>query len=192
MKTVITPTPLEGVVVIEIKFFRDERGFFIENWHERDFERAGLKEKFVQDNHSRSRPKVLRGLHYQDMTAPMGKLVRCTEGAIFDVAVDLRVGSPTFAKWFGIELSLDNMKQIFIPPGFAHGFVTLSEFAQVQYKCTGLYAPSSEGTLSWNDPDVGVQWPLQDPVLSKRDMNGMSLKQYLQKPAFHYQKNPKG
>lgn len=192
MQPVITPTPLEGVVVVEIKFFRDDRGFFIETWHARDFERAGLNEKFVQDNHSRSAAKVLRGLHYQDMTAPMGKLVRCTEGAIFDVAVDLRVGSPTFAKWFGIELSTDNMKQIFVPPGFAHGFVTLSAFAQVQYKCTGFYTPSSEGTLSWNDPEVGVQWPIQDPVLSKRDLGGMSLKQYLQKPAFHYQKNSTG
>jgi dTDP-4-dehydrorhamnose 3,5-epimerase len=188
MDTLITKTPLEGVLVVEIKFFHDDRGFFIENWHARDFERAGLKESFVQDNHSRSGAKVLRGLHYQDMTAPMGKLVRCTEGAIFDVAVDLRIGSPTFGKWFGVELTSDNMKQIFVPPGFAHGFVTLSEFAQVQYKCTGFYTPSSEGTLSWNDPEVGVKWPIQDPILSKRDLNGISLRKYLEKPVFQYKK----
>jgi dTDP-4-dehydrorhamnose 3,5-epimerase len=117
-----------------------------------------------------------------------GKLVRCTEGAIFDVAVDLRVESPTFGKWFGIELTTENMKQIFVPPGFAHGFVTLSEFAQVQYKCTGFYTPSSEGTLSWNDPDVGVAWPIKDPTLSKRDSNGMSLRKYSENPAFRYKK----
>ena len=188
MKTTITPTPLDGVVIVEINYVRDERGFFVESWHERDFANAGIREHFVQDNHSRSSAWVLRGLHYQDMSAPMGKLIRCTEGKIFDVAVDLRVGSPTFAKWFGIELSLDNLKQIFIPPGFAHGFVTLTEFAQVQYKCTGFYTPSAEGALAWNDPDIAIHWPVTDPVLSPRDQNGMSLRQYLEKPAFHYQR----
>jgi dTDP-4-dehydrorhamnose 3,5-epimerase len=186
METLVTKTSLEGVCVVEIKYFRDERGFFIENYHERDFAQAGLGEKFVQDNHSRSSAKVLRGLHYQDMTAPMGKLIRCTEGAIFDVAVDLRVGSPTLGKWFGIELSSQNMKQVFVPPGFAHGFVTLSDWAEVQYKCTGFYTPSSEGTLAWNDADIAVEWPIKDPILSKRDSSGMPLKQYLLRPAFHY------
>jgi len=188
VETFLTKTPLEGVSVIDIKFFRDERGFFIENYHKQRFLEVGIADEFVQDNHSRSTAKVLRGLHYQDMTAPMGKLVRCTVGAIFDVAVDLRVGSPTFGKWFGIELTAENMKQIFVPPGFAHGFVTLSDVAEVQYKCTGFYTPSSEGTLAWNDAEVGIAWPLKDPILSRRDSNGMSLRQYLAEPAFHYKK----
>ena len=127
---------------------------------------------------------VLRGMHYQDMTAPMGKLLRCTVGRIFDVAVDLRVSSPTLGKWFSVELSADNMRQIYVPPGFAHGFATLSDSAEVQYKQTGFYTPPSEGTLVWNDPDVGIQWPITNPTLSKRDQNGMSLKEYLKKPAF--------
>ena len=187
METFVVPTPLRDVCIIEIKYFRDERGFFIENYHQRDFAKAGLQLNFVQDNHSRSGAKVLRGLHYQDLTAPMGKLVRCTLGAIFDVAVDLRVGSPTFGQWFGVELSAENMKQMYVPPGFAHGFATLSEVAEVQYKCTGFYTLASEGTLAWNDPDVGVKWPYTDPVLSKRDSQGMSWPQYLRNPAFHYE-----
>ena len=134
--------------------------------------------------HSRSSYGVPRGMHYQDMTAPMGKLLRCTVGRIFDVAVDLLVSSPTFGKWFSVELSADNKKQIYVPVGFAHGFATLSDVAEVQYKQTSFYTPSSEGTLAWNDPDVGIQWPLTSPTLSKRDQNGMSLKEYLKKPAF--------
>ena len=185
MKTRLVPTPLDSLVVVEIDYFQDERGFFIESWHKRDFASAGLDIEFVQEGHSRSGRGVLRGLHYQDMTAPMGKLLRCTVGRVFDVAVDLRVSSPTFGKWFGLELSADNKEQIYVPVGFAHGFATLSEFAEVQYKQTGFYTPSSEGTLSWNDPDVGIQWPITNPTLSKRDQNGMTLKDYLKKPAFH-------
>ena len=184
MKPRIVQTSLTNLVVLEIDYFQDERGFFIEPWHKRDFAAAGLDLEFMQEGHSRSAYGVLRGLHYQDMTAPMGKLLRCTVGRIFDVAVDLRVSSLTFGKWFGIELSADNKKQIYVPVGFAHGFATLSEFAEVQYKQTGFYTPSSEGTLSWKDLDVGVQWPITNPVLSKRDQNGMSLKDYLKKPAF--------
>ena len=185
MKTVLTQTPLADLVVVDIDYFQDERGFFIESWHKRDFAAAGLDLEFAQEGHSRSSYSVLRGLHYQDMTAPMGKLLRCTVGCIFDVAVDLRVSSPTFSKWFSLELSADNKKQVYVPVGFAHGFATLSEFAEVQYKQTGFYTPSSEGTLSWNDPDVGIQWPFTNPTLSKRDQNGMSLKDYLKTPAFH-------
>lgn len=185
MKTHLVPTPLDGLVVVEIDYFQDERGFFIESWHKRDFASAGLDIEFVQEGHSRSGQGVLRGLHYQDMTAPMGKLLRCTVGRIFDVAVDLRVRSPTFGRWFGLELSADNKKQVYVPVGFAHGFATLSEFAEVQYKQTDFYTPSSEGTLSWNDPEVGIQWPTTNPTLSKRDQNGMSLKDYLKKPAFY-------
>ena len=135
---------------------------------------------------ARSVAGVLRGLHYQDESAPMGKLVRCTGGSIFDVAVDLRVGSPTFGKWFGVELSADNMRQVMIPSGFAHGFVTLSDRAEVQYKCTGFYNPASEGTIAWNDRDVAIQWPISEPVLSARDQKGMTLDEYLRKPAFKF------
>jgi dTDP-4-dehydrorhamnose 3,5-epimerase len=184
MKTHVTPTPLKGLVVIDIDYFKDERGFFIESWHKRDFAAAGLDLEFVQEGHSRSAYGVLRGMHYQNMTAPMGKLLRCTVGRIFDVAVDLRVSSPTFGKWFSVELSSDNQRQIYVPPGFAHGFATLSDSAEVQYKQTGFYTPPSEGTLAWNDPDVGIQWPIATPILSKRDQNGMSFKEYLKRPAF--------
>jgi dTDP-4-dehydrorhamnose 3,5-epimerase len=186
METHVTPTELEGVVLIDIDFFRDERGFFIESYHRARFSEQGLDYEFLQDNHSGSRAKVLRGLHYQDETAPMGKLVRCTEGAIYDVAVDLRAGSPTFGHWTGAELSAENMRQIMVPSGFAHGFVTLSDRAQVQYKCTGYYTPSAEGTISWNDPDIDIQWPVPDPILSARDQAGMSLREYQSKPAFSY------
>jgi dTDP-4-dehydrorhamnose 3,5-epimerase len=184
VKTHVTKTPLEDLVIVDIDYFTDERGFFIETWHRRDFAAAGLDLDFAQEGHSRSAYGVLRGMHYQDMTAPMGKLLRCTVGSIFDVAVDLRVSSPTFGRWFGLELSAENKRQLYVPVGFAHGFATLSDFAEVQYKQTGFYTPSAEGTLSWNDPEVGIAWPIQDPTLSKRDQNGMSLQAYLKNPAF--------
>ena len=180
----VSPTKLDGVVLIETDFFRDERGFFIEVWHQQRYAEAGLDYAFVQDNHSRSAQKVLRGLHYQDTTAPMGKLVRCTVGAILDVAVDLRISSPTFGQWVSAELSAENMRQIMVPDGFGHGFATLSEFAEVQYKCTGLYTPSSEGTVAWDDPEIGIEWPFADPILSGRDQAGMSLADYRRMPAF--------
>jgi dTDP-4-dehydrorhamnose 3,5-epimerase len=186
MEIHVIATKLDGVVLIDTDFFRDERGFFIESYHKQRFAEHRIPDDFVQDNHSRSSFGVLRGLHYQDTTAPMGKLVRCTFGRIFDVAVDLRVGSPTFGAWVSAELSADNMRQIMVPSGFAHGFLTLSEFAEVLYKCTGFYTPSSEGTIAWNDPDIGIVWPNPAPVLSKRDQHGMSLKEYLRKPAFRH------
>jgi dTDP-4-dehydrorhamnose 3,5-epimerase len=186
MKITVTNTALAGVVLIDTKFFQDDRGFFIESWHKRDYADAGLPMTFVQEGHSRSARGVLRGLHYQDMTAPMGKLVRCTVGTILDVAVDLRVGSPTFGKWIGVELTADNKRQIYVPEGFAHGFQALTDVVEVQYKQTGFYTPSSEGTVSWNDPDIGVEWPIADPTLSDRDKRAMSLKAYLEKPAFTY------
>src|ERR1051326_4697796 len=144
MKITVTKTPLEGVVLIDTPFSKDERGFFIESWHQRDYADAGLPMTFVQDGHSRSPRGVLRGMHYQDMTAPMGKLLRCTVGTIFDVAVDLRVGSPTFGKWFGVELSADTKRQIYIPAGFAHGFQATSEEIEVQYKQTGFSTPPAQ------------------------------------------------
>lgn len=184
MKIRVTPTALDGVVLVDIDYFRDDRGFFIEPWNRRDFAAGELDIEFVQEGHSRSAGKVLRGLHYQDMTAPMGKLVRCTLGKILDVAVDLRVSSPTFGKWISVELDPESQRQIYIPPGFGHGFATLSDVAEVQYKQTGFYTPASEGGVRWNDPDLAIEWPYSDPVLSKRDANSQSLKDYLKNPAF--------
>lgn len=186
MDITVTRSRLEGVLLVDTDFFRDERGFFIENYHRERFREHGLTAEFVQDNHSRSGKGVLRGMHYQDMTAPMGKLVRCTVGAVLDVAVDLRVGSPTFGEWVAEELSEENMRQLYCPPGFAHGFLTLSDTADVQYKCTGLYTPSSEGSVVWNDPEIGIQWPSATPVLSKKDSAAPSLAEYRVHPAFTY------
>ena len=178
-------TPLDGLLVVEIDFFRDERGFFMESWHKRDFAEAGLPYEFVQDSHSRSTYSVLRGLHYQDMRAPIVKLVRCTVGRVFDVAVDLRVNSPTFGQWFGIELTAENKTQLLVPLGFAHGFLTLSDVCEIQYKQTEYYRPEAEGGVAWNDKDIAIDWPLRNPpILSRRDQNQPSLKQYLQNPAF--------
>jgi dTDP-4-dehydrorhamnose 3,5-epimerase len=169
----VMQTPLEGVLVLEPKIFGDERGFFFESFNARDFEQAtGLKEVFVQDNHSRSAKGVLRGLHYQVKHA-QGKLVRVTQGAVFDVAVDIRNGSPTFGQWFGLELSAENKKQLWIPAGLAHGFLVTSESAEFLYKTTDYYHPESERSLLWNDSDVGIEWPLHllhtAPLLSIKD-----------------------
>jgi dTDP-4-dehydrorhamnose 3,5-epimerase len=184
MKTHVTTTSLEGLRIIKVDYFKDERGFFIESWHKKDFVEAGIASEFVQDSHSRSDYRVIRGLHYQDMRAPMAKLVRCTVGKIMDLAVDLRVNSPTFGKWFSIELSAENQTQLFVPIGFAHGFATLSEMCEVQYKQTGYYHPEAEGGILWNDSDLAIPWPFKDPVLSNRDRNQQTLKQYLRQPAF--------
>lgn len=140
----------------------------------------------MQDNHSRSARGVLRGIHYQDMTAPMGKLVRCTAGRILDVAVDLRAGSPTFGKWFATELSDDTQRQLLVPVGFGHAFLTLTDSADVQYKCTGYYARQAEGALRWNDPDLKIDWPIRDPIVSQKDEHAPTLKEYLARPAFQY------
>lgn len=183
----VTKTELDGVLIVDTDFFRDERGFFIEAYHRQRFAAAGIAYEFVQDNHSRSGAKVLRGFHYQDMTAPMAKLVRCTAGAILDVAVDLRVGSPTFGRWAAVELNARDMRQLLVPEGFGHAFATLSETAEVHYKCAGYYTPPSEGTVAWDDPAIAVDWPYRDPVLSTRDRQGMSLDEYRARPAFRWQ-----
>jgi dTDP-4-dehydrorhamnose 3,5-epimerase len=183
----VIPTKLTGVVIIKTDFFRDQRGYFIENYHKKRYNDHGIVDEFVQDNHSRSGQNVLRGIHYQDMTAPMGKLVRCTEGIIFDVAVDLRAGSPTLGQWVGVELSADNQDQILVPAGFGHAFVALTPSAQVAYKCTGYYTPSAEGTVRWDDPDLAIDWPVRAPVISERDRNGMSFREYLERPAFRFE-----
>ena len=184
MKTRVAKTPLDGLLVIDVAFFRDERGFFMESWHKQHFAEVDLPHEFVQDSHSQSGYRVLRGLHYQDMRAPMAKLVRCTAGRVFDVAVDLRLSSATFGKWFGIELTAENKTQLFIPTGFAHGFLTLSDVCEIQYKQTEYYRPAAEGGIAWNDLDIGINWPMPNPILSRRDQNQLSLIQYLQNPAF--------
>ena len=172
MKT--TRTALSDVFLVEPRVFGDQRGFFMETWNQRAFDAAlGSEVRFVQDNHSRSGAGVLRGLHYQ-IRQPQGKLVRVVAGRVFDVAVDLRRGSPQLAQWLGIELSAENKSQLWIPPGYAHGFLVLSESAEVVYKTTDYYAPEFERALAWDDPHVGVRWPLEQiagaPVLSGKDV----------------------
>lgn len=168
------PTDLAGVVLIEPKVFEDERGFFMETFHKPRFVAAGIDCEFVQDNHSRSRYGVLRGLHYQ-LSYPQGKLVRAVRGAVFDVAVDLRCSSATFGRWYGCELSEANRRQLYIPPGFAHGFCVTSDVAEVIYKCTDIYHPEDERTILWSDPTVGVKWPVAEPTISAKDARGVLL-----------------
>ena len=167
---IVTATALPEVLVIEPKVFGDTRGFFYESYNRRTFHEAtGLKVDFVQDNHSRSAKNVLRGLHYQ-LEQAQGKLVRATLGSVFDVAVDIRKQSPNFGRWVGVELSAENKKMMWIPPGFAHGFLVLSDFAEFVYKTTDYYAPEHERAILWNDPTIGVQWPLRGaPLLSGKD-----------------------
>lgn len=167
-------TPLEGVILVEPKVYRDHRGFFLETYHAERYRDGGISEPFVQDNHSRSGARILRGLHSQ-RKHPQGKLVRAVEGEIWDVAVDIRVGSPTFRQWYGAVLSADNFHQLYIPPGFAHGFCVLSEAAQVEYKCTDFYDPSDELGLRWDDPAFAIEWPLTDPILSDKDRDAPDL-----------------
>lgn len=154
--------------------FSDDRGFFLETYNSARFKDAGLPEHFVQDNHSRSKKGVLRGLHYQEPN-PQGKLVRCTRGAIFDVAVDIRVGSPTFAKWFGVELTGENQRMLWVPAGYAHGFCALLDGTDVLYKCTSLYHPPSEHSIIWNDPQIGIEWPVSSPIVSAKDGEAPTL-----------------
>ncbi len=186
MKLIKHPTRFPEVWVIELHCYRDERGFFMETYHRKDFETAGLTSAFVQDNHSRSVKGVLRGIHYQDMTAPMGKLVRCTYGSIWDAVVDLRLGSETFGQWYSHELTAENQLQLWCPPGFGHAFLTLSDVAEVQYKCTSYYSPSAEGSVLWNDPEIGIEWPLREVTLSGKDRIAQTLESYRKCPAFRY------
>ena len=170
----LSPTPLSGVVIVESDVVSDERGFFMENFNARDFEEACLPTNFVQDNHSRSIHGVLRGLHYQ-YPLWQGKLVRVLAGEIFDVAVDIRRSSRDFGQWFGIKLTADNHKQLYIPAGFAHGFCVLSSVTEIAYKCTALYEPAQDAGVNWNDPDIGIDWPIEDPMLSAKDAAAPSL-----------------
>ena len=178
----VTPTAIPDVLIIEPKVFGDDRGWFFESFNEKDFFAAvGHSVTFVQDNHSSSKKGVLRGLHYQ-MEQTQGKLVRVCNGAVFDVAVDLRKSSSTFGKWAGVELSAENKKQLWVPPGFAHGFLALSNETEVLYKTTDYYSPANERCLLWNDPLIGVDWPLSrlngsNPILTNKDLNGSLLSQ---------------
>lgn len=164
----VLATPLPGVLVVETRVFSDQRGFFVETYHQQRYWDAGIEMTFVQDNHSHSLKGTLRGLHYQ-LNHPQGKLVRVVLGEVFDVAVDIRRGSPWFGQWFGEFLSAENKKQMYIPPGFAHGFCVLSEMADFLYKCTDFYHPQDEYGIAWNDPDLAIDWPLAQPILSAKD-----------------------
>lgn len=174
----VIQTPLPGVLIIEPKVYGDERGFFVECYQEPRYRDAGIELPFVQDNHSRSQYGVLRGLHFQ-RNRPQGKLVRVTRGAVYDVAVDINPESATCGEFVGVELTADNHLQLWIPPGYAHGFCVLSDIADFQYKCTDLYYPEEEGGLIWNDPDVNIPWPVETPTLSEKDLRNPSLQTLL-------------
>lgn len=179
----VDQTPLPGVLLVTPRVFGDDRGFFLETFHAEKYAPHGIAGPFVQDNWSRSVKNTLRGLHFQE-PRPQGKLVGTTRGSIFDVAVDIRLGSPTFGKWFGAELSESNKQQLWIPPGFAHGFCALSDEADVTYKCTALYAPDCEQSLLWNDPKLAIDWPTRSPLLSKKDAQAPTLENARQLPRF--------
>ncbi|MDQ1812545.1 dTDP-4-dehydrorhamnose 3,5-epimerase [Massilia sp. CCM 9210] len=174
----VTPTAIPEVLILEPRVFGDDRGFFFESFNERKFEQlTGVAAHFVQDNHSKSARNVLRGLHYQ-ITQPQGKLVRVSAGAVYDVVVDLRQSSAFFGRWIGLDLSAENQRQLWVPPGFAHGFIVTSESAEVQYKTTDYWAPELERVILWNDPDIGIEWPLRGlPMLSGKDSKGALLAQ---------------
>jgi len=191
MKIEIESRHLGDVCVLVQQVFQDSRGFFTEVFRADQFRALGLPVEFVQDNHSGSVRGVVRGLHFQ-WDPPMGKLMRVTRGTAFLVAVDIRKGSPTLGKWFGTEVSADNRKQIWAPAGFARGFCTLSDFAEIQYKCTGIYNSKGESGIRWDDPDIGIEWPLTNVQLSEKDRNAQSLKQWLSSPEsenFKYAEN---
>lgn len=182
-KIKVTPCEIEGLYVIEPTVFKDERGYFVETYNQNDMKEAGLDMVFVQDNQSMSVRGVLRGLHFQKQY-PQGKLVRVVRGKVFDVAVDLREESKTYGKWFGVELSSESMKQFYIPEGFAHGFLVLSDVAEFCYKCTDFYHPGDEGGLLWNDEEIGVEWPLEegvDLIISEKDQKWKGLSE-----TFHF------
>lgn len=178
-KIKVTACEIEGLYVIEPAVFKDERGYFMETYNQNDFKEAGLNLAFVQDNQSMSVKGVLRGLHFQK-EFPQGKLVRAVRGSVFDVAVDLRSNSKTYGKWFGVELSADNKKQFYIPEGFAHGFLVLSDEAEFAYKCTDFYHPGDEGGLLWSDPEIGIDWPIPEGmelIISEKDKNWGTIRE---------------
>jgi len=171
----VTKTKIAGVLIIEPQVFGDARGFFLETFNAKKYTEAGIAESFVQDNHSHSAKGVLRGLHFQKQY-PQGKLVTVTQGSVFDVAVDIRQASPTYGQWVGITLVAEKHTQFYVPPGLAHGFCVISANADFHYKCTEYYHPEDEGSIRWDDPDIGIQWPVTEPILSDKDANAMYLK----------------
>lgn len=170
----VVKTELPGVLILEPSVHYDERGFFLESYQALRYEALGLPDRFVQDNHSRSVQRTIRGLHAQ-VRRPQGKLIRAIQGSVFDVAVDIRQGSPTFGRWIGVELTAENFRQLYIPPGFAHGFCVTSERADVEYKCTDYYEPGDELGLLWNDQDLAIAWPISFPLLSEKDRRATRL-----------------
>jgi len=188
MQIRIAAEHLNGVVVLEPEVFQDDRGFFLEAYRKDQFEQLGLPDTFVQENHSGSVRGVVRGLHFQ-WDPPMGKIMRVTRGTAFLVAVDIRKGSPTLGKWVGVEASAENRRQVWAPPGFARGFCVLSDFAEIQYKCTGIYNSKAESGIRWDDPAIGITWPVNDPILSGKDRSAQTLAEWLARPdsnAFTY------
>lgn len=178
MEIGIESTELEDVLVLLPEVFQDSRGFFMETFREDQFKAFGLPHHFVQDNHSRSAKDVVRGLHFQ-WDPPMGKLMRVSQGRAFLVAVDIRKDSPNLGKWVGVEASAENRRQVWAPAGFARGFCVLSDYADIQYKCTGLYNPKAESGIRWDDPEIGIQWPSKKPLLSDKDQKAQTLKEWL-------------
>jgi dTDP-4-dehydrorhamnose 3,5-epimerase len=185
MQIRIESTFLDTVIVLVPDIFQDARGFFMETFRKDQFEDHGLPSEFVQDNHSKSERGVVRGLHFQ-WDPPMGKLMRVTQGAAFLVAVDIRRGSPTLGQWVGVEASAENRRQVWAPAGFARGFCVLSDSAEIQYKCTGLYNSKAESGILWNDPQIGIEWPLRDVQLSEKDRNARTLDEWLSRPESAY------
>lgn len=177
-KMKLTKTKLDGVFILEPQAYGDNRGFFMESWNKKEFERLGLYYDFVQDNHSKSTVKgTLRGIHFQKGDKAQAKLVRCVKGTVLDVAVDLRKGSPTFKQWVAVELSEENKKQLLIPRGFGHGFLTLTDDVEFLYKADNYYAPEADAGIRWNDPDINVDWGVENPILSEKDKNNPFLKE---------------
>ena len=181
MEFKVEQTGIRDLLIITPDIFQDDRGFFTEAYRKDKFSEFGLNLEFVQDNHSRSAKNVVRGLHFQ-WDPPMGKLMRVTHGAAFLVAVDIRIGSPSIGKWIGVEASVENRKQVYAPAGFARGFCVLSEFAEIQYKCTGIYSNKAESGILWNDPSIGIKWPVKEPILSKKDEIAQTLDQWMSRP----------
>jgi len=173
-------TAIRDLLIITPDIFQDDRGFFTETYRKDKFSEFGLDLEFKQDNHSRSAKNVVRGLHFQ-WEPPMGKLMRVTHGSAFLVAVDIRTSSPTLGKWIGVEASFENRKQVYAPAGFARGFCVLSEYAEIQYKCTGIYSNKAESGILWNDPAIGIEWPVKEPILSKKDEIAQTLEEWLSK-----------
>ncbi len=181
MKVHVEQTPLPDLLVVSHEFFQDQRGFFIEVFRQDEFRAAGLPDTFAQFNHSRSLKNVVRGLHFQ-WDPPMGKLMRVTQGVCFLVAVDVRKGSPAFGMWYGIEVTAESRRQVWAPAGFARGFCVLSDYAEIEYLCTGTYNSKGESGILWNDSAIGIEWPVREPILSEKDRNAQSLSTWLSLP----------